>query len=72
MFNKASFAKIDIEPMGRLFLAIAEFLGILISFRLLRFPFFLSCMLFESLYGRLKPGISVQRYPLAYFIVARK
>jgi SAM-dependent methyltransferase len=72
IFTKAGFAKIDIEPMGGLFLAIAEFLGILISIRLLRFPIFLSCMLLERLYGRIRPGTSAQRYPLAYFVVAIK
>lgn len=72
MFAKAGFTKIDIEPMGGLFLAIAEFLGILISCRLIRFPIFLSSMWLESLYRYLKPGVSAQRYPLAYFVVARK
>jgi len=72
IFTKAGFAKNDIEPMGGLFLAIAEFLGILISIRLLRFPIFLSCMLLERLYGRIRPGTSAQRYPLAYFVVAIK
>lgn len=72
IFAKAGFTKIEIEPMGGLFLAVAEFLGILISWRLLRFPVFLSCMLLESLYGRLKPGVSPKRYPLAYFVVAGK
>ena len=72
IFAKAGFTKIEIEPQGGLFLAVAEFLGILISWRLLRFPVFLSCMLLESLYGRLKPGVSPKRYPLAYFVVAGK
>ena len=72
MFAKAGFAKIDIEPMGGVFWVVAEFLGILISWRLLRLPIFLSCMLLESLYGRIKPGVSAKRYPLAYFVVAIK
>ena len=72
MFAKAGFAKIDIEPMGGLFLAISEFLGILITWRLIRFPGFLFCMLLERLYDCLRPDVSAQRYPLAYFVVARK
>ncbi|MDP1927110.1 MAG: methyltransferase domain-containing protein [Thiobacillus sp.] len=72
MFTKAGFTKTDIEPMGGLFLAVAEFLGILVTWRLLRFPVFLFCMLLERLYGSLRPGVSAQRYPLAYFVVARK
>lgn len=72
IFAKAGFAKIDIEPMGGLFLTVAEFLGILISWRLIRFPLFVSCMLLESLYERIKAGVSTRRYPLAYFVVARK
>jgi len=72
MFVKAGFTRIDIEPMGGGFLAVAEFLGVLVSYRLLRFPIYLSCIGLEGLYRRLKPGVSQQRYPLAYFIVARK
>jgi SAM-dependent methyltransferase len=72
IFTKAGFTKIDIEPRGGLFLVVAEFLGILISWRLLRLPIFLSCMLLESLYGFIKPGVSAKRYPLAYFVVATK
>jgi SAM-dependent methyltransferase len=72
MFATAGFTKVDIEPMGGLFLSVAEFLGILIPWRLVRFPPYVFCMLLEMLYGRIKPGISAQRYPLAYFVVARK
>lgn len=72
MFAKVGFTKIDIELMDGLFLAVAEFLGILITWRQIRFPVFLFCILFERLYGSLKPGVSAQRYPLAYFVVARK
>lgn len=72
IFNQSGFSKVEIEPMGGLFLVVAEFLGILISWRLIRFPLFVSCMLLEKLYGHIKPGISAQRYPLAYFVVARK
>lgn len=71
MFAKAGFKEIDIEPMGGV-VAVAEFLGTLISWRVIRVPVFLSCMLLESLYGRIKPGTSAQRYPLAYFVVATK
>ena len=46
--------------------------GILISWQLPRFPIFVSRMVLERLYGRLKPGVSPKRYPLAYFVVAAK
>lgn len=72
IFAKAGFTGIDIEPMGGLFFAIAEFLGIILRWRVIRLPVFLFCMLLERLYSICKPGVSAQRYPLAYFVVAQK
>ncbi|OGQ87754.1 MAG: hypothetical protein A2512_10580 [Deltaproteobacteria bacterium RIFOXYD12_FULL_56_24] len=72
VFSHAGFLKVDIQSMGGLFLVVAEFLGFRIPYRVLRIPIYSFCMLFESLYRRRKPGISVQRYPLAYFVVAWK
>lgn len=70
IFSKSGFARVDIEPMGGLFLVVAEFLGFVMPFRVLRLPIYTFCMLLEKFYARIKPGISAQRYPLAYFVVA--
>ena len=72
IFNRAGFSNIDVEPSGGVFLAIAEFLGILISWKGIRFPMVLFFIGLEKLYRRVRPGVSEKRYPLTYFVVARK
>lgn len=72
MFANAGFTRIEIAPFGGLFLTVAEFLGMHIPWRVFRIPLFAFCMLLEKLYAKLKPGVSAQRYPLAYYVVAGK
>lgn len=70
-FSQAGFSKATVQPMGGIFLTIAEFVSFAIPYRILRLPVYSCCILLEWLYERLKPGVSAQRFPLAYFVVAR-
>lgn len=72
MFVHAGFSKIEIEPMGGVFLVVAEFLGFVLPHVLFRLPVYAGFMFLEILYTLIRSGISAQRYPLAYFVVARK
>lgn len=58
--------------MGGLFFVVAEFLGFAIVHRMLRFPVYAIFLILENMYVRIRPGVSSQRYPLAYFVVAQK
>jgi SAM-dependent methyltransferase len=72
IFIGSGFSKVEIEPMGGLFFVVAEFLGFAIVHRMLRFPVYAIFLILENMYVRIRPGVSSQRYPLAYFVVAQK
>lgn len=72
LLAEAGFADTRIEPMGGLFFVIAEFSGFFLRFRFLRVLMFVLCFVLENLYRALRPGQSHARYPLAYWVVARK
>lgn len=72
IFIRSGFSKVEIEPMGGLFFGVAEFLGFVIVHRTLRLPVFAFFMMLEIVYARMRPGVSAQRYPLTYFVVAQK
>jgi SAM-dependent methyltransferase len=72
IFLKAGFTEVDIQPMGGLFLVIGEFTRFAIKPRFLHALVSASCLLLEQLFRYFKPGISTARYPLAYYIVAKK
>jgi|CXWL01.1.fsa_nt_gi SAM-dependent methyltransferase len=72
IFIGSGFSTIEIEPIGGLFFVVAEFLGFAIVNRMLRLPVYAFFMMLEIVYVRMRPGVSAQRYPLAYFVVAQK
>lgn len=72
IFNAAGFSKVVILPQGGLFIVVAEFLGFAVKFRSLRLMIAAVCLLLEKIYRFLRPGVSAERYPLAYFVVATK
>lgn len=72
MFTDAGFKRIQITPYGGLFLTLAEFIGMAVPWRLFRISVFGFCFLLEGIYTKLKPGVSAQRFPLAYYVVAGK
>lgn len=72
IFTTAGFSKVELQPQGGLFIVVAEFLGFAIKFRPVRLMVAASCLLLEQIYRSLRPGVSAERYPLAYFVVATK
>jgi SAM-dependent methyltransferase len=72
MLTRAGFSRIEIQPMGGLFPVLAEFTGFVLRWRLLRTPMFAFALVLEKIVDRLRPGVWAERYPLAYFISARK
>lgn len=72
LLTETGFSRIGIEPMGGLFIVIAEFAGFFLRFRFLRALMFLLCFALECLFRMLRPGQSHARYPLAYWVVATK
>jgi len=72
IFCTAGFSKIEIFPQGGLFIVVAEFLGFAVKFRPLRLILAVVCLLLEKIYRVLRPGVSAERYPLAYFVIATK
>lgn len=72
IFSTAGFQRIEIVPFGGLFVVIAELLGFVFKFRLLRVFLAIVCLLLEKLYRFIRPGVSAESFPLGYFIVATK
>jgi SAM-dependent methyltransferase len=72
MHVDAGFVEIECISQGGGFLVIGEILGTIFRFRIIRVPIFSLCMLLEKLYDLFKPGLSAKRFPLGYFVVARK
>lgn len=72
IFDAAGFSSVEIIPQGGLFMVVAEFLGFVAKFRILRLLISAGCLLLENIYRYVRPGVSAERYPLAYFIVATK
>jgi len=72
IFDTAGFSSVVVIPQGGLFIVVAEFLGFVAKFRFLRLVISASCLLLEKIYRYVHPGISAERYPLAYFIIATK
>lgn len=71
MFGDAGFGSVNIEPMGGGVLAPSELLALLAPYKAIGVSIRLFGLLLELLYRRISPG-SPRRYPLAYYIVARK
>ena len=72
IFDCAGFSSVVIIPQGGCFVVVAEFLGFAAKFRILRLVISACCLLLETIYRYIRPGVSAERYPLAYFVVATK
>lgn len=71
ILTTSGFKDIKIEPLGGLFIIVAEFLGYAVKFNLLKSLIYVICSLIEKLYSALKTK-SAEKYPLAYFVTAIK
>ena len=72
IFGDAGFSDVRVEPLGGLMLVIGEFLCFGLRFRFLKFVTQATCVGLQRLIERLKPIASAEKFPLGYFIIARK
>lgn len=72
IFCTAGFSSVVVTTQGGLFMVVAEFLGFAAKFRILRLIVSACCLSLEQIYRYVRPGVSAERYPLAYFVVATK
>lgn len=72
LFLDAGFKRVEIEPMGGLFLVLTEFFGFVLRYGILRGIVFSISYPLERIFRALRPGQSNVKYPLAYWVSAIK
>lgn len=70
IFNQHDFSNVEINPVGGLFLVIANFGSYALKFRILQVPFVAICFFMEKLYKFFKPNSAI-KYPIGYFLEAK-
>lgn len=72
LFEDAGFSDVRIESLGGIFLVVGEFLSMVVPFRIFKLPIYFVFFGLEKVYLLFKPNISSDRFPLGYFITAKK